>query len=160
MSLHTYDRKDLIEWQKELSHTSTESSPHDLFVFLRLCVSLASSLPLFVSHVVTCSPSLSLYFSTCVCVIHMYAWHMWLYVFNVHSKHSHMHKNAKNLNQCSSSSLLPSRCVNVCGNTGSICECINIFCVGASQCVCGHPKLCFTSDATLFVGVIDAQALE
>jgi hypothetical protein len=26
--------------------------------------------------------------------------------------------------------------------------------------VCGHPKLCFTSDATLFVGVIDAQALE
>ena len=83
-----------------------------------------------------------------------------LYVFNVHSKHSHMHKNAKNLNQCSSSSLLPSRCVNVCRNTGSICECINIFCVGASQRVCGHPKLCFTSDATLFVGVIDAQALE
>ncbi len=71
-----------------------------------------------------------------------------------------MHKNAQNLNQCSSSSLLPSRCVSVCGNTSSICECTNILCVGASQCVYGHPNLCFTSDETLFGGVIDTQTLE
>ncbi len=77
----TYDRKELIEWHQEFSHTSTEASPHDLLVSLRLCVSLSSSLPLFVSQFCHLPPfPLSLILDGCVCNLHVFLTHVFVCV--------------------------------------------------------------------------------
>ena len=85
------------------------------------------------------------------------------------------HKNAQDLNQCSPSSIWPSRCVSVRWNTGATCECINILfdapthvytlclwtswrpfvCVWVCRCVCVWVGACLCVCVWVFVCVCE-----